>query len=251
MMRWTMSLAPMRRSLFALALFGMVGAASAQTTDAPATAPSPAAPATPASPTATPAPSTPPASSAPTAAAPSTTAPAPDAAAKPTTPDPTTGASPGDSSISQAMDVAPRPAVLISGSATWDDGFKTLKDAFAKLNDAIAKNGLGAAGHPLAVFTATDDAGFKYSAMVPIAKAPEGKTELSADIKFGATPGGKAIRFQHRASYEDIDSTYEAITAYLDEKGLESKNMFAEEYLTELKTPDDPSLEVDIYVFIN
>ena len=33
-------------------------------------------------------------------------------------------------------------------------------------------------------------------------------------------------------------------------KLLEEKNLFIEEYLTDPKTPDDPSLEVDIYVFV-
>ena len=170
-------------------------------------------------------------------------------AAKPSTPD-TTGASPGDTSISQAINVAPRPAAVLSGSATWDTGFKTLTDAFATLTDTLNKNALMPAGRPLAVFTSTDDNGFKYSAMIPIEKAPEGKTELTPEVKIGETPSGKAIRFQHRASYDDIDSTYEAITAYLDEKGLEARNLFAEEYLKPTKTQDDPGLEVDIYVFL-
>ena len=170
-------------------------------------------------------------------------------AAKPSNPD-NAGASPGDASISQTIDVQPRPALIISGSATWDEGFKTLSETFAKLSDTMSKNNVVASGHPLAVFTSTDDSGFKYSAMIPIVKAPEGKTELTPDVKIGETPAGKAIRFQHRASYDDIDSTYEAITAYLDEKGLEARNLFAEEYLNQTKTSDDPSLEVDIYVFL-
>ncbi len=45
-------------------------------------------------------------------------------------------------------------------------------------------------------------------------------------------------------------STYEAITAYLDEKGLEAQNLFVEEYLNEAKSSDDTGLEVDIYVFV-
>ena len=64
------------------------------------------------------------------------------------------------------------------------------------------------------------------------------------------TPGGKAMRFQHRSAYDDIDSTYQAITAYLDEKGLEAQNLFIEEYLNTPKGPEDPDLEVDIYVFL-
>ena len=71
--------------------------------------------------------------------------------------------------------------------------------------------------------------------MIPIDKAPEGKTTLSETVKLGQTPAGKAMKFEHRGSYEDIDSTYEAITAYLDEKGLEADNLFVEEYLNEVK----------------
>ena len=216
---------PVRRLGVALALFLSVGtAAHAQTSGA-----------------------TPPASSPPAAAAPPVT---PPATPPPPVATPEPGASPGDTSISQTIDVQPHPAVVLSGSATWDTGFKTLMDSFAKLNDAISKNNLASAGHPLAVFTATDDAGFKYSAMIPIVEAPAGKTDLTPEVKTGETPGGSAIRFQHRASYDDIDSTYEAITAYLDEKGLEAKNLFAEEYVKSTKTSDDPALEVDIYVFL-
>ncbi len=86
--------------------------------------------------------------------------------------------------------------------------------------------------------------------MIPVEKAPEGKPDLPSDVSFGMSPGGKAMKFQHRSAYDDIDSTYEAITAYLDEKGLEARNMFAEEYLNRTKTSDDPSLEVDILVFL-
>ena len=42
-----------------------------------------------------------------------------------------------------------------------------------------------------------------------------------------------------------------ALTVTLvDEKGLEAKNMFAEEYLNRTKSSDDNALEVDIYVFL-
>ena len=44
----------------------------------------------------------------------------------------------------------------------------------------------------------------------------------------------------HRGSYDSMDNTYETITNYLDEKRLESKDMFIEEYVTDpLTTPED------------
>jgi len=69
-------------------------------------------------------------------------------------------------------------------------------------------------------------------------------------VKIGESPAGKAIKFLHRGAYDDIDSTYELITAFLDEKGLESQNRFIEEYLTDTAEPDDANLEADIYVFL-
>jgi effector-binding domain-containing protein len=36
-------------------------------------------------------------------------------------------------------------------------------------------------------------------------------------VKIGESPSGKAIKFLHRGAYDDIDSTYDLITAFLDE----------------------------------
>ena len=179
------------------------------------------------------------------AAAPAPVTPAPPATAP--LPDP---APSGDASSAQAIDLPARPVALMRGAAKWDDGFAAITGAFAKINAEVAKAGLVPNGHPITVFVETDDDGFRYEAMVPLAEAPPGKDSLSDVVKLGKSPPGKAIKFQHRSAYEEIDSTYEAITAYLDEKGLEAQNLFIEEYLTEPKTADDATLEVDIYVFV-
>ena len=88
------------------------------------------------------------------------------------------------------------------------------------------------------------------SLVSPIAKPADGKTTLTPDVSLGELPAGKVLKFQHRGAYDDIDSTYEAITAYLDKKGLEAKNLFIEEYLNDVKGSDDTNLQVDIYVYI-
>ena len=157
---------------------------------------------------------------------------------------------PAESVTSQMVEVAARPVVVLKGQAKWDDAAKELSSAMAKVNAALTKAGLTANGRPLAVFTETDDNGFHYEAMAPIAKAPEGKPKLPDGVEIGSSPAGKALKFQHRGTYDEIDSTYEAITAYLDEKGLDTKNVFIEEYLTDLKPEDDGTVEVDVYVFV-
>jgi effector-binding domain-containing protein len=215
------------------------------TPSAPATPP--AVPAAPDAPAAAPAASSPPAAPPPSATPPASPAAPPAATAPGATPD--SGAT-DDSSNGQSLEMVGHPAAYIEGKANWNEGFAALMGAHAQIKAELAKAGLAPSGHPITVFTETDDNGFSYRAMVPIDKAPDGKTALSDTVKLGQTPAGKAMKFEHRGSYEDIDSTYEAITAYLDEKGLEAANLFVEEYLNEVKTPDDPTLQVDIYVLL-
>jgi effector-binding domain-containing protein len=150
----------------------------------------------------------------------------------------------------ETLEVPARPVALLAGDSEWADGFKAIRTAIGKVDDAVKGAGLKQAGPPFAVFLSTDDNSFHFEAMVPIAEKPDGKSELADGVKLGESPSGKAIKFLHRGAYDDIDSTYDLITAYLDEKGLEAKNLFVEEYLTDTKESDDAGLEADIYVFL-
>ena len=47
-----------------------------------------------------------------------------------------------------------------------------------------------------------------------------------------------------------LSSTYEAITAFLDEKGLDTKDRFIEEYISDVADSEDEEGEVDIYIFV-
>lgn len=148
------------------------------------------------------------------------------------------------------LDVPARPVALLAGDSDWANGFKSIAEAIEKVDAAINAAGLTRTGRPFAVFLSTDDNNFHFEAMVPIAESPADKTDLTDGVKLGVSPSGKAIKFLHRGSYDDIDSTYDLITAFLDEKGLEARNLFVEEYLTDTKEPNDASLEADIYVFL-
>ena len=151
--------------------------------------------------------------------------------------------------MSEAVAVEARPAVLSRGQGKWEDASKTISEALDRLRDAAARAGLAVNGRPIAVFTKTDDTGFTFEAMLPLAAAPEGKPKLGDGVEIGASPGGKTLKFQHRGAYDEIEATYEAIAAFLDEKGLDTKDLIIEEYLSDFKG-DDASVDVDIYVFL-
>jgi effector-binding domain-containing protein len=141
-----------------------------------------------------------------------------------------------------------KPAAILAGSSSWDESFGNLKSAVAKIEDELAKAGVRPTGRPLAVFVETDDMGFRYEAMVPVEAVPEGRSSLTPEIRFGNTPEGSAYHFVHRGPYDEIDSTYETITAYLDSKGILAKEAFIEEYVTDLTESADENLEINIFV---
>ena len=136
----------------------------------------------------------------------------------------------------------------MKGSGTWDKAFETITGSFKKIKAYLDKEGLKPDGLAMTIFTATDDNGFEYQAAVPIAEAP--KNPPHGDIAMGQSPQGQALKFVHRGSYEDLDNTYEAITNYLDDKRMEAKDMFIEEYVTDPVSADPKKLVVNVYVLI-
>ncbi len=146
----------------------------------------------------------------------------------------------------EAVTLDAKPILFIKGTATWETAFETLVKAFTSLDAFLDKQGLKASGPPMTIYTQTDDTGFQFQAAVPLAEEP--KNLPRGDIMAGKSPAGKMLKFVHRGSYDAMDTTYEAITNHLDEKRLEAKDMFIEEYVTDpVKTPDD-KLVVNIYV---
>ena len=175
-------------------------------------------------------------------------------AAPPVAP-PAAAATPAPEPVDEVSSVIPmelkaRPTIALSGSAEWDNGLTTITASLDKLRAEMGRIGLQPGGRAMTVFVETDDKGFRYEAMIPLVAQPDPAPALGAGFRLATTPAGKTMKFEHRGSYEEIDTTYEAITAYLDEKGLEAQNLFIEEYLNTPKGPDDEDLQVDIYVFL-
>jgi len=141
-----------------------------------------------------------------------------------------------------------KPIVYIKGSGDWDKAFETVTAAFKKLKEFADKEGLKADGPVMTIFTAIDDNGFQFQAALPITEAP--KNPPHGDISVGTSPEGRALKFVHRGSYDSLDNTYEAITNYLDEKRLEAKDLFIEQYVTDPLTTAEDQLVINVYVLI-
>lgn len=214
------------------------------TTTAPATTPpAPSDTTTPASPV--PAAPTPdkPDQTAPTTAAPATPSPTPPpaSATAPASPPATQTADP----FGEEITLTPKTMLIYTGNATWDSAFESLIDAFKAISTLLDKQGIKPTGNPMIVYTSTDDNGFVFQAEMPVDQEPK---NLPKNMSMGKSPEGRALKFVHRGSYDNMDNTYEAITNHLDDKKLEAKDLFIEEYTTDpLKTAED-KLVINVYV---
>jgi len=138
----------------------------------------------------------------------------------------------------EEMMLAPKTIVYLQGSGNWDSAYETLVDAFKKLYAFLEKEGVKPSGPSMTIYTETDDTGFKFQAGVPVDSPP--KNPPKGDVAVGTSPAGRSFKFVHRGAYDSMDSMYEAITNFLDEKKLEARDMFVEEYVTDpVKTPED------------
>jgi effector-binding domain-containing protein len=236
-------------SLFRPATVALIAAISLAPGSAPAQSPTPAAPpaaSTPATPapapsaTPTPVPLPPPAETKSPADPPS----AAQAPATPPPPPPAASVQTADP-FGEQITLEPKKVVIIKGTANWDSAFDTLIESFKSLTALLDKQGIKPAGNPMIVYTSTDDTGFTFMAEIPVEQDPK---NLTKDMSIGKSPDGTALKFVHRGSYDNMDNTYEAITNHLDDKKLEAKDTFVEEYITDpLKTAED-KLVINVYV---
>lgn len=154
---------------------------------------------------------------------------------------------PGDP-FGEDLTLTAKPIVYLKGSGTWDKAFAIISGSLKKVEAYADKAGLKANGLPMTIFLATDDRGFDYEAAIPLAEPPSDSPK--GEIAVGQSPDGHALEFVHRGSYEALDDTYEAITNYLDDKRLESRNMLIEQYVTDPATADEKNLVVNVFVLI-
>src|SRR5271168_2042048 len=213
---------------FRIALFALVPIATMTLSAARAQSPAPSTPA----PSATPAP--PPAETKSPGDLPSTAPPAP-------APAPVQAADP----FGEEITLTPKTVIITKGTANWDTAFDTLIESLKTLSAVLEKDGGKAFGNSMIVYTSTDDTGFSYLAEIPVEQEPK---SLPKTITVAKSPDGKALKFVHRGSYDNMDNTYEAITNHIDDKKLEAKDTFIEEYMTDpLKTQED-KLVINVYV---
>ena len=80
---------------------------------------------------------------------------------------------------------------------------------------------------------------------VPVAGEIAGEGEVTGHV----LPGGKFLSLLYRGPYDTVGSTYEALIAYMQEKGLEPAGPSREIYLTDPSQVESPADNLTEIVF--
>jgi effector-binding domain-containing protein len=170
----------------------------------------------------------------------------PNAAAQILNPSPPVSTVASDDPFGEQVTLTEKTIIYFTGSGLWDTAFETIVDALKSVYRTMEKLGVKPDGAPMTIYTATDDTGFQFQAAVPVGQAPT--LPPDSDLKVGKSPVGTALKFVHRGSYDAMDTTYDAITHHLDERKLEAKDLFVEQYVKDPVTTPEDDLVIEVYV---
>ncbi len=157
---------------------------------------------------------------------------------------------PADTAGGELREYEAKPVLRLKGQSTWDDGFAALKKAISQLDDEARRLNLPRTGHAMAYFVDSNDLGFTYEAMLPLGARPPDGTSFGANFDATLSPAGRAVIFSHEGAYDEIDTAYEALTAWLDDKNLVSTGKFLEEYEFIPEKSDETTMRLKIVVFL-
>jgi effector-binding domain-containing protein len=158
----------------------------------------------------------------------------------------------------QEVTLPQQTVIYISGHADFDDVYTALVTSLRKLRAYLEKEGIAPTGPAMARYTDGGESGFEFEAAYPVAQAP--KDVPQGEFAVGEVPGGKALVFVHRGSFNKIDETYSTIDDYFRERGKpsaagpeadEDHDALAdsfEQYTSDPLTTDPNQVEVHIIV---
>jgi effector-binding domain-containing protein len=169
------------------------------------------------------------------------------------TPTPTTAAPPLD-----VREVCAPEALLLElemrVGPTAGDMAAGMGQAFSTLMALVQDNSLSIAGPPRAIYSSWNGEGTRFTAALPIAKAPDGFVPPQ-DVRIVSLPEQQALRFTHHGAYAGLADTYRRIDTWLRERGAIKTDAdwtrycpMWEEYMTDPMTTPEEQLLTYIYL---
>jgi len=123
------------------------------------------------------------------------------------------------------------------GTVAFKDIAKFYGDNLPKIGEAVQREKLEVTGAPSGIYYTYDTVKMTTD-MAAVFPVKEVKSPLTGWDVINV-PAGKAVELDYYGNYDKMQNAYDAIEDYLEEKGLKSKSMSVEEYVTDPMTEKD------------
>jgi effector-binding domain-containing protein len=120
---------------------------------------------------------------------------------------------------------------------------EVMGSSYGEIMQVMESLGVQPSGPPFAMYHNMDMSNLDVEMGFPVMKAAQDRGR----VKAGKLPGGKAAVTVHVGPYDRIEEAYNRLTAFVNEKGLETESSCYEFYLNDpAETPPD-ELKTEIY----
>lgn len=137
----------------------------------------------------------------------------------------------------EVRDAVEQPVAVVHGTVDRDTIGSWLAGTYGVLAMHLQRIGVPITGMPFARYHRRNDGGIDVVAGLPVASIVDRKDEVVPDT----LPGGEMATTWHRGPYEEIGPAYEAIEAWLEQRGAEAVGDAWEIYHTDPEEEPDAS----------
>lgn len=123
---------------------------------------------------------------------------------------------------------------------------KAMGEAFGAVMGFMQQKGIAPAGPALSVYDTYDPNEVSFRAGFFV--APADAAQADGEIIAGQTPATRALALTHVGPYSELHTTYDAMMAYMQAKGLEIGAPTWEIYVDDPDTTDPAELRTGIFV---
>ncbi len=119
----------------------------------------------------------------------------------------------------------------------------TMGAMYGEIAAYMGKSGIPFAGAPFVIYYNMDMNDLDVEVGFPLAKAAAGEGRVAASVLHG----GSFATAKHTGPYATLEETYNALTAFVKEKGAQMETFMFEEYLNSPEDTPPDKLETVIY----
>ena len=151
------------------------------------------------------------------------------------------GTSPGDLEVDEVT-LARIPAMSVQLQGETRRIGEIISARLRAMMTQLDAENISPAGPPMALFEALSDSGFRAQLMIPIGTPPQ---KIPEGLTFTFSPQGSGVRIVHRGPYNEIDGSYEELSAFVEDRDIDVQDLILERYMTGLDlAANDAIIEV-------